>query len=438
MKVCIIGAGAAGRSASGQIRQLDSHAQIDIFSTQDEIGYAPCEPPFVLKGMVKWNDIFYPGDFFRDRNISVHLNTEITDIIRNENRVVANGISYQYDKLILCLGAIPSIPSIPGLNGENEFTVSTNIADTKAIEKIIPNYGSGAVIGAGAIGVEMGMALLAREYHHVYLLDMLENVLPQSLDKDMAEKIEEVMKQNGLELIPSANVINIESESTRKCIVLPDRKINVDLVFLTTGARPHVKLAEKAGIETGETGGISVNQYLQTSDPDIYAAGDCIENWDMIIGAKTRRLMVTTAGITGDIAARNLVLGNSIPYQGTLMSFVIDVFGHQIGTVGFTERLAMEKGLDVVSSTTSNPSTRPRYGGKPFHCKFVADRKTHALVGAQIISEDKIRGIVNEMLLAIAERVPLHRLIQLESPYSPAVGMDPIRGGLARLMYKLR
>jgi len=399
MKVCIIGAGAGGRSASGRIRQLDKQAQIDIFSTQAEIGYAPCEPPFVLKGVVGWDDIFYPGRFFEERNVAVHLNTEVTDILRKEKRIIAGGESYPYDKVILSPGAVPSIPPIPGLDGNNEFTLSTNIADGKALEKVIPKYTSAAVIGAGAIGVEIILALVARGYQRIYLLDMLENILPAGLDKNMANKVEDVMRKKGVELILSARV--------------------------------------GRGLQIGETGGILVNKYLQTSDPDIYAAGDCIENWDSIIGSKTRRLMVTTASRTGDVAARNLVLGNSFPYEGTLMSFVIEVFGYQIGAVGFTEKVAREKGLDVVSNIISAPATRPHFGGKLFHCKLIADRKASTLVGAQVISEEIIRGVINEMAVAIAEKVTVQRLAQLETPYSPAVGGDPVGGGIIQLIRQL-
>ena len=437
MKICIIGGGAGSMSASGRIRQLDNQAQIDLFSSRAEIGYAPCEPPFVLKGVVHWDDIFYPGKFFEERNIAVHLNTVVTDIIRKEKRIIAGGQSYPYDKIILSPGAIPSTPPIAGLDGKNEFTFSTDIADGKAVEKIISNHTSAAVIGAGAIGVEMTLALMAKGYQRIYLLDMLDNILPAGLDKDMAEKIEEVMRQKGVELILSAKVSSIKSESGRKRVILSDRELDVDLVFLTTGATPNVELARKAGLQIGETGGVLVNQYLQSSDPDIYAAGDCIENWYSINGLKTRRLMVTTATRTGDVAGRNLVLGNSFPYDGTIMTSVIEIFGHQISTAGFTERIAKEKGLDVVSSMASMPTTRPRYGGKLVHCKLIADRKARTLIGVQIISEEMIRGIVNEMALAIAEKVPLDRLAVLETPYSPAVGMDPIGMGVARLIPKL-
>ena len=437
MKVCIIGAGAGGRSASGRIRQLDKQAQIDIFSTQSEIGYAPCEPPFVLKGVSRWDDIFYPGKFFEERNITVHLSTEVTDILRKEKRIIAGGKHYPYDKLILSPGTVPSVPPIPGLDGKNEFTLSTNIADGRAVDKIIPKYKSAAVIGAGAIGVEITLALVARGYQEVYLLDMLENILPAGLDKDMTGKVEQVMQEKGTELVLSASISSVKTESGRKRIILPDRELEVDLIFLTTGARPNVELARKAGIEIGETEGVLVNQYLQTSDPDIYAAGDCLENWDMMTGTKTRRLMVTTASRTGNVAGENLVSGNSLPYEGTLMTFTIEILGYQIGAAGFTERVARERGLDVVSVTITHPTTRPRYGGKDVHYKLVAERRTGTLVGAQIISEEMIRGLINELALAIAEKVPLHRLALLESPYSPAVGMDPIRLGVEELARKL-
>ncbi|MEJ2723358.1 MAG: FAD-dependent oxidoreductase [Deltaproteobacteria bacterium] len=437
MRICIIGAGAGGRSASGTIRRLDEQARIDIFSTQSEIGYAPCEPPFVLQGVARWEDIFYRGKFFEERNITVHLNTEVTAIHRKGKRIIAGGKSYPYDKIVLSPGAIPSIPSIPGLDGNNEFILSTNIADGRALEKIMPRHTSAAVIGAGAIGVEITLALIAGGYHRVYLLDMMENILPASLDRDMAAKVEQVMREKGVELIPSARISSVKGMSGRKRIILPDRELDVELIFLTTGAKPNIELAQKAGIEIGETGGILVNQYLQTSDPDIYAAGDCLENWDIITGLKTRRLMVTTAIRTGSVAGENLVAGNSTPYEGTLMTFIIEIFGNQVGGTGFTERIARERGLDVVSATSSRPTSRPHLGDNILHSKLIADRRAATLVGAQVISEEMIRGTVNELSLAIAEKVPLHRLALLETPYSPATGRDPIGDGVSRLIRKL-
>jgi NAD(P)H-nitrite reductase large subunit len=148
---------------------------------QTRIGYAPCEPPFVLKGRIaNYDDIFYAGNYFEERNVNVHLDTEVTDIDRNKKRIIASGESYSYDKAVLCLGTSPFIPPIPGLYGDNEFTMSTNIADNNALEKIIPRYSSAAVIGAGAIEVEMRPAFVTRGYHPVYLLDTIDHSCPKT------------------------------------------------------------------------------------------------------------------------------------------------------------------------------------------------------------------------------------------------------------------
>ena len=438
MKVCIIGGGAGGRSASGRIRELDKETQIDVFTKQPEIGYAPCELPFVLRGdMVTWEDIFYPGDFFGEKRINVHVNTEVTDILRQEKHIIAGGESYLYDKAILSLGAIPSTPPIPGLDGKNEFTLSTDIADARALGAIIPKYTNAAVIGAGAIGIEATLALMARGYHSVYLLDIMESVLPSSLDKDMADRIEARMREKGVELILPAIITSIRSEARRKRIALRNGELEVDFIFLATGVKPNVELARKGGLQIGSTGAIAVNEFLQTSDPNIYAVGDCMENWDVITGSKGCHQMVTTATITGEVAATNLVLGNLLPYQGTAKTFIIEILGHQVGAVGFTERLAREKGLEVVSHIATTLSTRPKYGRKPIYCKLITDGGTQNLVGAQVISEGPIRGAIDELALAIACRIPLSKLAQIDTPYSPAVGGDQVRGTVRELMNKI-
>ena len=435
MKVCIIGGGAGGRSAAGRIRQLDKEAQIEIFTKQSEVGYAPCELPFVLRGnVVTWEDIFYPGDFFKEGQINLHVNTEVIDILREEKRIIADGKSYDYDKAILSLGAVPSIPPIPGLDGRNEFTLSTNIADARTLEDIIPMYASAAVIGAGAIGIEITLALIAKGYRNLYLLDILENILPSSLDTDMTGRVEGALRQKGVVLIMPAIINSVRSESAMKRLILPSRELEVDFIFFATGAKPNVELARKAELQIGSTGAVVVNQYLQTSDPDIYAVGDCMENWDVIVGAKTRRLMVTTAGITGDVAATNLVLGNTIRYQGTTMTFIIEIFGYQVGSVGFTERLAREKGLDVVSHITTTLSTRPKYGREPLYSKLISERGVGNLVGAQVISKAPIRGAIDELALAIECKIPLDKLAQLDTPYSPAIGGDQVRWAVKELM----
>ncbi len=257
------------------------------------------------------------------------------------------------------------------------------------------------------------------------------------LDADMEEKLKEVLVQNGIELIAPASIKNIATAGARKRITLSDRDLEADLVFFATGARPNADLAQRSGLNIGDTGAIAVNPFLQTSDPDIYAIGDCMENWDVITGTKRRHLLATNSIRTGYIAGRNVVSGNLVSYIGTVVPFITQIFGHQIGAVGLTEREAREKKLETVSVAIDTPRLRERFNGKPAHYKLVADAKTKTLIGAQIISEEIVSSTVDKLAMAIANHMPVMQVVQIDSCYSPHVQEDQIAVPLHRLIDKL-
>jgi NADPH-dependent 2,4-dienoyl-CoA reductase/sulfur reductase-like enzyme len=440
MKICIIGTGDAGATAANQIRRLDGEAQIDAFSRRAELGVPPCEMPLVIGGdIASWDELvrgFRQSTFWEKRNIGLRLNTEVTDIIRQENYLIAGGERYSYDKLILALGATPSIPSFPGLDGKNEFTLSTDVADGIALEDTISRCSEAAIVGGGFIGLEIAAALKARGYRKVYLL-VRRAILRASLDEDIAEKVEKVVRENGVEVIMPADIKSVTSDKGRKQVTLSDRELKVDFILFAAGGKPNVELARKAGLEIGETGAIAVNQYLQTNDPDIYATGDCMENRDIITGSKRQHQLAANAIRTGYIAGRNAALGNVLTYEGTVMPFVTKIFGHQIGAAGLTEREAREKGLDAVSVTVDTPRLRERFNGRPARYKLIADGKTKTLIGAQIVSEEIVSGTVDKLAVAIASRMPLARLVQIDSCYSPHVQEDQLAVPLHLLIDKL-
>jgi NADPH-dependent 2,4-dienoyl-CoA reductase/sulfur reductase-like enzyme len=440
MEVCIIGAGDGGSTAAIQIRRLASDAQIDIFSKRVSLGCPPCEMPLVIGGAVAtWEELirgFRQNSFWEKRNVTLHLNTEVANIVRQEKCIIADGRKYSYDKLILALGATPVMPAFPGLDGKNEFSLSTDMDDGVALSSAVAQSNEAAVVGGGFIGLEIAAALEARGYSKVYLL-VRRGILRSYLDEDVAEKVKDVLTQNEIELILPAKIENVATKGSKKCITLSDREVDVDFIFFGTGAKPNVELAQKAGLEIGKTGAIRANQFLQTSDPDIYAIGDCMENWDVVTDSKRRHQLAANAIRTGYIAGRNAASGNQLTYEGTVMPFVTKVFGHQIGAIGFTEREAQEKGLETVSVAVDTPRLRERFNGRPACYKLIADAKTKTLVGAQIVSEEIVSGTVDKLAVAIASRMPLAKLVQIDSCYSPHVQEDQFAVPLHRLIDKL-
>ena len=425
MKVCIVGGGGGASNAANVIRSLNKDVQIDIFTNRDEIGNLPCEIPFVLKGVLpSWESSFaFRDKFYRERNVEVHLNTEVTEIFRDEKRLMAGGESYYYDKAILNLGAIPVIPPILGLDGWNEFSLSSGLKHGRVFKEAIPKYKSAAIIGVGQIAIEVAAILEAKSYRQIYLVGRSDQILRAYLDKDMAAMVGEKIREKNIELILSAEIVKIATQGEKgKLLSLADRDIEVDFVFFATSTEPNTKLAQKAGIRIGETGAIAVNEYLQTSAPDIYAIGDCMENWERITGTKMRYQTATNAARTGRIAGRNLILGNVICYLGTVMPFVTEIFGYQVGTVGFTEAQAREHGLDVVFNITTTSTRRRVFGGKPIHIKLIADRRTRSLVGAQLIGEELVAGKIDRLAVAIAEKILVDRLSLIDTCYSPTTG----------------
>jgi len=440
MKVCIIGAGDAGAIAALQTRRLSSETQIDVFSKRTELGCNPCEIPLVLSGTVsKWENL-YRGyrikPFYEKRNITIHLNTEVTDILRDKKEIIADGEKYDYDKAILALGTNPIIPSFPGLDGRNEFTLSTDIADARTLGDAILKNSSAAIVGGGFVALEVADVLKARGYNKVYLL-VRRDIMRAYLDEEISERLRQVLEEKGIELIMPAKIERISSKNGKKRVILSDRELEIDFIFFGTGTEPNVKLAQKASLEIGETGAIFVNQYLQTSDPDIYAIGDCMENWDMIAGSKRQHQLATNAIRTGYIAGRNAILGNRIFYEGTVMPFITKIFDFQVGAVGLTEKEAREKKIEIISTVVNTPYLREPREGKPAWYKLIAERKTQTLIGGQLISEEIVSGTIDKLAIAIANRMPLIKLVQIDSCYSPHVQEDQIAVPIQRLIDNL-
>lgn len=423
MKIVMIGAGGGAIVASNTVRLLGSDAKIDLFTTRDRVAYTPCEFPYVLRGALpSFEDIFYvSASWFEKKGLGLHLNTEVTEINPKGKYVIAGGEKYPYEKAVINTGSVNFIPPIPGLDGEREYYLNTDISEAQILQDVISKYKSAIIIGAGPIGLELAESLKLRGFDEVYVVEVLDNILPRALDPEMAELLQSPMESAGIKLFLGTPIKSIKREGGKKVVILPDREISADFVLVSTGIKPNVSLAQRAGLQIGPTGGIAVNDYLQTSDPDIYVVGDCVEGWEMITNSRTLCALATFTNRTGRIVGRNIALGNKIPFIGTVLPFSGELFGKCVATVGYTESYSRKLGLNVLSVVHKGVTHKKKLGGNPIDIKLVLDRKNQYLIGGQIIGDNMVGRIVDKLIIAIGEKIPITKLSQYETVYSPTL-----------------
>jgi len=421
MKVVMIGAGGGAVVASNTLRLLGSNAEVDLFSIRDRVAYTPCEFPYVLRGALpSFEDIFYVDvGWFEKKGFRLHLNTEVTEIDPNGKYVIANGKKYPYDKAVINTGSVHVVPPIPGLDGEREYYLNTDISEARILEDAMSKYRSAVVIGAGPIGVELAESFKVRGFDEIYVVEVLDNILPRALDPEMAEVLQAPMESAGIKIFVGTQIKSVEREGDKKVAMLPDGEIRADFILVSTGVKPNVSLAQRAELAIGPTGGIVVNEYLQTSDPDIYAVGDCVEGWEMMTNSKTLCPLATFTNRTGRIVGRNIALGNRFPFIGTVLPFSGEFFGKCVAAVGFTESYSRKLGLDVLSVVHRGVTHKKKLAGVPLTIKLVLDKKSQVLVGAQIIGDHTVGRIADKLIVAIGERIPISKLSQYETVYSP-------------------
>jgi len=423
MKVVMIGTGGGAIVASNTLRLMGNDAQIDLFSTREKVAYTPCEFPYVLRGALpSFEDIFYVDvSWFEKKGFRLHLNAEVTEIKPKKKYIIAGGKKYTYDKAVINTGSVNSIPPIPGLDGKREYYLNTDISEAWILEDTISKYKSAIVIGAGPIGLELAESFKLRGFTEIYVIEVLDNILPRALDPEMAEILWGPMEDAEIKLFTGTKVEGIRKEGEKKVAKLPDGEISADFILVSTGVRANVSLAQGAGLEIGPTGGIVVDEYLRTSDPHIYAVGDCIEGWDMMTGGKTLCPLATFTNRTGRVVGRNIALGNKFPFIGTVLLFSGELFGKYVASVGYTESYSKKLGLDVLSVVHKGITHKKKLGGVPLDMKLVLDKRTQSLVGAQIIGDHTVGCIVDKLVLAIGEKIPISKLSQYETVYSPTL-----------------
>ncbi|AZR74326.1 pyridine nucleotide-disulfide oxidoreductase [Anoxybacter fermentans] len=435
-KVVIVGGVAGGASAAARLRRIDENAEIILLERGEHISFANCGLPYHIGEVITERSkllVQTPEAMKKRFNIDVRVLNEVIAIDR-ENKVVKiknhkTGETYteSYDYLILSPGANPVKPPIPGIDHPNIFTLR-NIPDMDKIKGYIDNKKpkSAIVVGGGFIGLEM-----AENLHHrglnVTIVEMADQVMAP-LDFEMAAIVHEHIRSKNVNLILKDGVKSFKDRSGQVQVTLQSGKeITADLVILAIGVRPDTTLAKSCGLELGKRGGIKVNEYLQTSDPSIYAIGDAIEVEDFITKKNTLIPLAGPANKQGRIVANNIA-GRPETYKGTQGTAIAKVFDLTVASTGANEKTLKREGIKYIASITHSGSHAGYYPGAiPMSIKilFTPEGK---LLGAQIVGYKGVDKRIDVLATAIRFGKTVFDLQELELAYAPpfSSAKDPV------------
>lgn len=439
MKYLIVGGVAGGATTAARLRRIDEQAEIIMFERGEYISYANCGLPYYIGGTISERDNLFvqtPESFGKRFNMEVRTQHEVVAIDRAAKTVkvkkVATGEEYTetYDKLVLSPGAEPVKPPLPGINSEGIYTLR-NVPDTDVIKAYIEehNVQHATVVGAGFIGLEM-----AENLHdlgvRVTIVEMAEQVMTP-LDYSMATLVHQHLKTQNVEFYLNTAVSSFSKKDDERLKVHLNttRTIETDLVILSIGVRPESKLAKEAGLEIGDTHGIVVNEYLQTSDSDIYALGDAIEYENPIIGKKMITYLAGPANKQGRIVANNLVRGNEHVYKGAINTAIAKVFKLTVASTGVSGKLLGEHNIPHIDSITHSSSHAGYYpGAEPMSIKISFDPKDGRLLGAQIVGYKGVDKRIDLFAEAVRNRYTVYDLTEIEHAYAPpySSAKDPV------------
>ncbi len=436
-RILIVGGVAGGASAAARLRRLDEATQIVMFERGDHVSFANCGLPYFIGGAIKDRDALLlatPESFKQRFNIDVRIRNEVVNMDPKEKRVQVVELTTSktyieyYDQLILSPGAEPVVPSIPGVDSDSVFTLR-NVADMDRISQFIStrNPRKAVVVGAGYIGLEMTEGLRARGLS-VELVEMLDQVMP-GLDKEMAWFLHRHLSEHGVTVRLADGVCAFQQAgSSLKIRLSSGGELDCDFAMLTAGVRPEVKLAREAGLEIGEQGGIKVNEYLQTSDPDIYAIGDAVEVRDFVLGDATLIPLAGPANKQGRMAADNLC-GKKRRYNGTQGTVVLRLFDLTVAMTGASEK-AMAKTDIQYEKVYLHPASHAGYypGAELMHVKLLFRKGDGKILGAQIVGGDGVDKRIDVLAVAIRAGMTVFDLQELELAYAPPYGSakDPV------------
>ena len=437
MKVLIVGGVAGGATAAARIRRLDESAEIIILERSGFISYANCGLPYYIGGVIESKQALTlqtPESFWQRFHIEVRVKNEVTEILPNSKKIkvknLVDGTEYEetYDKLILSPGARAIRPAFPGIDDDRIMTLRT-VEDTyyirEYLEKNKPERA--VVIGGGFIGLEMAENLMHTGIDTVML--QRENQVMQPLDYDMACEVHSYLRAQGLDLRLNETVKGFSKSNDKVGVLLENGdSVEADMVILAIGVAPESTLAKAAGLKLGARDAISVNEKMETSEPDIYAVGDAVEIKNLVTGEKGLISLAGPANKQGRIAA-DQICGINSSFKGAQGSSILKLFDMTIATTGINERAAMENHISYDKTVTYSASHAVYYpGAANMTIKTIYAPEDGKILGAQIVGFDGVDKRIDVLATALRANMKAEELEELDLAYAPpySSAKDPV------------
>jgi NADPH-dependent 2,4-dienoyl-CoA reductase/sulfur reductase-like enzyme/peroxiredoxin family protein/TusA-related sulfurtransferase/rhodanese-related sulfurtransferase len=431
MKIVIVGGVAGGASAAARARRLSEDAEIILLERGPDVSFANCGLPYHIGGEIQDRSrlkVQTPESLSQQLNIDVRVRSEVISIDREAKKVrvryLDNGDEYEesYDKLILSPGASPLRPPLPGIEDRRVHVLRT-LEDMDRIKEASDEAGRVLIVGAGFIGLEVAEQL-KRLGKEVTVVELVDQILPQ-VDPEMVRPIEDEMRREGIDLILGDGIdAFVDIDGSLEAVLKSGRKVGADLVLLSIGVKPESQLASEAGLETGQRGAIVVNSYQQTSDPDIYAAGDAAETEERILGKRIVLPLGGPANRQGRTAADHIFLGEqATPYAGSLGTAIVRVFDMAVGVTGWTEKRLKQEDMAYDTTVVTDFQHAGYYpGALPVTVKIIWDPQSGRLLGGQVYGADGADKRLDVLATAITAGMKAEDLIHLELAYAPPFG----------------
>lgn len=439
-RILIVGGVAGGASCAARARRLSEAADIVMFDRGPYVSFANCGLPYYVGNVIRKEEdlLVATPQLFRQRfNIDVRLRSNVASIDRANRRIevtdLERGTTYSedYDVLVLSPGARPIRPELPGIDLPGIFSLRT-IPDSRQIVQWIDQFEArqAVVVGGGYIGMEMTENLHARGLN-VTVVERLSQVMPL-LDQEMVAPVHDTLVKHGISLYLNDGVARFEKGGGHriKLTLQSGNEIDTDLVILCIGVRPHITLAETAGLEIGDGGGIRVDKQMRTSDPHIWAVGDAVEVEDVITGKVGAVPLAGPANRQGRIAA-DVIMGRDSTFRGIQGTSVVGILDHVVAFTGASEKTLKQLGMwEQMEKIYLHPGHHAGYypGAEPISLKFIFRKDDGRIVGAQAVGQKGVEKRIDVIAMAIQKEATVFDLEEAELCYAPQFGSakDPV------------